>query len=328
METGELTSAGDVVEVESPAFLAISHSKRFLYAVSEVVEWPESTVTAYAIDSHTGGLTAINTQPTRGRAAAFVTINRTDQYVFAANYSEGHAAALFPVRKDGGLNPASDAVMHSGSSANKARQERPHGHSVFFDAAERWAYVVDLGIDQVMIYRFDHENGRLHRIGALMLAPGAGPRHMAFHPNGRTAYVINELDSTITAAQVDNTSGALTAFQTISTLPDGFTSSTCSDIQVHSSGKFLYGANRGHDSIAMFSIDESSGRLTALGHEPTQGDTPRNFAFDPTGTFLLAANQDTDTIVTFRVNMQTGLLEPTGHVLHTPTPVCLKLITL
>ncbi|MGD8239338.1 MAG: lactonase family protein, partial [Armatimonadota bacterium] len=209
------------------------------------------------------------------------------------------------------------------------RQRGPHAHSINLAPDNRFAFAPDLGIDKVMIYELDLAEGKLPPNDApwATVKPGAGPRHFAFHPTVRWAYVINELDCTITAFGYDAAKGLLTETQTVPTLPEGFEGvNTCADIHIHPSGKFLYGSNRGHDSIVIFAIDEGTGKLTYIGHEPTQGQSPRNFGIDPTGTFLLAANQRSDTIVTFRIDADTGKLTPTGHVASVPAPVCVKFV--
>ncbi len=234
---------------------------------------------------------------------------------------------MLPIQEDGQLAPASDAIQHEGSSVHPRRQTGPHAHSANLDPTNRFAFVPDLGMDKVMIYKLDIAAGKLvaGEQPWAEVAPGAGPRHFTFHPNMLYAYVINEIGSTITAFAYDMANGKLTEVQTVPTLPEDFDGeSTTADIHVHPSGKFLYGSNRGHDSIAIFEVDEATGKLTPIGHESTQGKSPRNFGLDPTGTFLLAANQNSDTIVSFRIDTATGKLTPTGHVTNVPSPVCVK----
>jgi 6-phosphogluconolactonase len=222
-------------------------------------------------------------------------------------------------------------VQHTGSSVNPQRQKEPHAHSINLDPANRFAFVADLGLDKVMVYRFDSAKGTLvanDPPGAAVKA-GAGPRHFAFHPTGRFAYVINEMHCTVTAFQYDAKHGELKELQTISTLPAGESvqpSYSTAEVQVHPSGQFLYGSNRGHDSIAVFGLDSETGHLTAMAHVPTQGKVPRNFGIDPTGTFLLAANQSSDNVVVFRIDRQTGNLTPTGKVAEVGSPVCVKFV--
>jgi 6-phosphogluconolactonase len=234
-----------------------------------------------------------------------------------------------PIDADGTLKEPSSVQQHQGSSVNKQRQEAPHAHSINLDAANQYAFAADLGLDKVLIYQFDGATGRLtpNKPTAALVAPGSGPRHFAFHPSGRHAYVINEMLCTVTAFSYDPATGALKEVQTLSTVPDGVKPGySTAEVVVHPSGKFLYGSNRGHDSIAMFAIDDTTGKLTSLGQQPTQGKTPRNFNVDPTGTYLLAANQGSDSIVVFRIDAQTGKLTPTGHTAEVPTPVCVKFV--
>jgi 6-phosphogluconolactonase len=241
---------------------------------------------------------------------------------------------VLPIAADGKLAPASSIVRHTGSSVDRARQEAPHPHSINLDPAGRFAFVADLGLDKVFVYRFDPAKGTLtaNDPPSVSVAPGSGPRHFAFHPSGKFAYVINEMRSTVTAFNYDAQRGVLAVLatkapDTVSTLPADFKGeNTTAEVQVHPSGKFLYGSNRGHDGIAIFAIDPASGSLTALGHESTGGRTPRNFGIDPDGMFLLAANQDSDTIHVFRIDQQTGKLAATGQSIDIPMPVCVKFV--
>ncbi|MGH7378010.1 MAG: lactonase family protein, partial [Candidatus Methylomirabilales bacterium] len=248
--------------------------------------------------------------------------------VLAANYGGGSVVAL-PVGAGGTLGEATAFIQHQGSSVNPRRQEAPHAHSINLDPENRFAVAADLGLDRLLVYRFDPARGTLAANDPPFAAvkPGAGPRHFAFHPRGRHAYAINEIHCTVTAFAWDGRRGALEEIQTVSTLPgevqEGFSTA---EVQVHPSGKFLYGSNRGHDSIAVFAIDAASGRLTGVEHRPTGGKTPRNFGIDPAGAFLLAANQGSDSIVGFRIDPETGKLEPTGSVVRVPSPVCVKFL--
>jgi 6-phosphogluconolactonase len=246
-----------------------------------------------------------------------------------ANYGGGSVACL-PVDAAGRLEPASSFLQHEGSGADPKRQAGPHAHSINLDAANRFAIAADLGLDKLFIDRFDAAKGTLtpNDPPFARVAPGSGPRHFAFHPDGRHGYVINEMACTVTAFDYDPERGALSEIQTISTLPEGTRGSNLStaEVQVHPSGRFLYGSNRGHNTIAIFAIDAATGRLRPVGHQPTQGKTPRNFGIDPTGRYLLAANQDSGTVVVFRINPQTGQLEPTGQVAEVPKPVCVKFV--
>ena len=331
MDTGELKHSATVKGVVNPSFLAIDGRRRYLYAVNEVDEFggkKSGAISSFAIDRRSGDLKFLSQQPSLGAAPCHVSVSANDRFVLVANYNGGNVS-VFPVQQTGELAPASDLQQHAGAGINPERQEGPHAHCIILDRSNRYAFAADLGLDKIMIYRFDAKAGKLtpHETPWANLKPGAGPRHFTFHPNGKYAYVINELDSTITAFTYDRARGTLQDVQTVNTLPAGFSGhNDCADIHVSPSGKYLYGSNRGHDSIAVFAIDEGTGKLSYVEHVSTQGKTPRNFTLDPTGAFLLAANQASDTVVTFRINPSTGKLTPTGHIADVPSPVCLKLI--
>jgi 6-phosphogluconolactonase len=273
-------------------------------------------------------LTFLNKKPTGGTDPCHLIVDKTNRYVLLANFMSGSICVL-PIQADGSLGDASEFIQHQGSSIDPDRQQGPHAHAVTLDPSNQYAFVPDLGLDQTLVYRFDADAGKLvpHEPPGVKVKPGAGPRHIVFHPGGRFAYLINELDSTIAVYRYEAAKGLLHDVHTLATLPENFQgASTCADVLVEPSGQFLYGSNRGHDSLAIYRIDQSSGRLDCIGHESTRGKTPRNFAIDPAGKFLLAANQDSDTIVTFRIDPQTGKLHPTGQVTDVPTPVCVKII--
>jgi 6-phosphogluconolactonase len=319
--TGGLTPVHEVGGVEDPAFLAFDRARRHLLAIEEI---DEGGVASFAVDPAAGGLTFLNRQPTRGVHPCHLCVDPTDRYVLTANYSSGSLTVL-PLGADGRLGPATQVRQHVGSGPNRQRQEAPHAHGVGFDPAGRFALAADLGIDRVLVHRLDTGAGKLiaNDRPPGELPPGAGPRHLAFHPSGRYLYVNGELDSTLSVFAYNAVDGGLDRRQTRSTLPPGFDGeNTTAEIAVHPSGRFVYVSNRGHDSIASFAIDAASGRVTPLAHEPTGGRTPRNFALDPRGQFLLAANQDSDTIVTFRIDPEAGRLAPTGQVAEAPAPVC------
>lgn len=320
--TGNLTPIHQsLAKIENPSFLAADSAKGRLFVVSET---PKGQVVALRFDKESGALTLVNQQPAMGDDPCHLSVAKGGGYVLVANYSSG-TFALLPVGADGSLHPATDTIHDKGTGPNKARQEAPHAHSINFDASGKLAYGCDLGIDKIMVFRPNAKTGKLvaNTPGSVSIHPGGGPRHFAFHPKKRFAYAINELDCTVTAFAFEPTSGALTELQTITTLPRPFQSGdSCADIHVSPDGKFLYGSNRGHDSIAIFSINATTGKLTVVGHESTQGKTPRNFALDPTGSFLYAANQNSDSIVIFRVDKKTGKLTATGQKLSVPAPVC------
>ncbi len=331
LATGKLTPAGLAGAATNPSFLAIHPSHKYLYSVDEVDNFDGSkagAVSAFAIEPGTGKLLLLNRQSTRGVGPCHLTVDKAGKNVLAANYGGGSICVL-PIKPDGKLAPASCFIQHEGSSVNKSRQEGPHAHSMNLDLANRFAFAADLGLDKVFVYRFDGKNGKLmpNDPPFAAISPGSGPRHFAFHPSGKFAYVINEMASTITAFSYNPAKGELTTLQTISTLPSGYRgNTTCAEIVVHPSGKFVYGSNRGRDSIAMYLVDQSTGKLSWLGDTKTGGKTPRNFAVDPTGAYLLAANQDSDNIVVFRIDPSIGKLSPTGHKASVPMPVCIRMM--
>ncbi len=320
--TGALERVGATGGVVNPSYLTLDGQKRHLYAVSE---GGQGEVVAYAIDPATGGLSELNRVSSHGSAPCYVSLAPGGGSVLVANYSSGTAAVL-PVGADGRLGEATSVVQHSGSGADPGRQEGPHAHFIRPDPTGRRVLVCDLGIDRVMVYDLDRNAGKLtpNAPPSIPLAPGAGPRHLAFDPTGRFLYVINELNSTVTGFAYDGRTGAATAIQTISTLPAGFSgTSFCADIHLAPSGRFLYGSNRGHDSIVIFAVDPKTGGLSLVGHESTRGSFPRNFTLDPSGTLLLVANQKSDSVATFRVDPARGTLTPLGDLTAIPAPVCL-----
>lgn len=330
--SGALRPAGVASGVENPSFLAIHPNRRYLYAVSEIENMggeASGAVNAFAIDPASGALTPLNQQPSGGTGPCHLSVDKTGQFVLVANYNGGSVAVL-PIQDDGRLGEASDFIQHEGaSSVDPKRQDRPHAHSITLDAANRYAYAADLGLDKVLIYRFDQAAGKLVPHDEVQVTGGAGPRHFDFHPNNRYAYLIDELDNTVIAFAYDADSGALTPIQTVSALPEDFQgTSYCADVHVAPSGKFVYGSNRGHDSIVVFAIDEETGRLTSVDHESTRGEFPRNFALDPSGRYLLVANQNSNNVVTFCIDQETGKLTATGEEIEVPMPVCLKLLPL
>ena len=327
--TGALTRFSSIKSV-NPSFLTIDKSKRYLYAVNEVGEYagkPGGGVSAFAIDPATGSLRLLNEQATQGADPCHLSIDDRKRALLVANYTGGSVTVL-PVRTDGTLGMAIDVKQHEGSGV-KEQQKGPHAHCVILDRSERHALVADLGIDKVMIYRFDRATGKLNPAEQPFaeLKAGAGPRHLTLHPSGKYLYVINELDSTMATFRYDARNGALTLIETVSTLPEDFTGvSYCADVHVSASGRFLYGSNRGHNSIVVFEIDPQTGKLKLIEHVSTQGDWPRNFTIDPTGAFLLVANQRSDNVVTFKIDQTTGRLTPAGNNEPIPSPVCLRFL--
>jgi 6-phosphogluconolactonase len=333
LTTGHVSEPRLVGRAVNASFVALHPDHRHLYAVAEVSSLGgrrTGGVVAFSIAPETGALHQINEQPSGGAGPCHLVVDKAGKNVIVANY-EGGSVAVLPIDERGGLKRASSIQLHHGKGVNRERQEAAHAHSVNLDPANRFAFVADLGVDKIFVYRFDAAAGKLspNQPPAVKVAAGAGPRHFAFDPTGRFAYVIDELDSTITAFWYDAENGTLSRIQVVSTLPKDFHGeNTASEVAVHPSGKFVYGANRGHDSLAIFSVDPVSGKLTADGHEPTQGKTPRNFAIDPTGAFLLAANQDSDSVVVFRIDAATGRLRATGQKLRIHQPVCVRSLVL
>jgi 6-phosphogluconolactonase len=332
LRSGELKHAATTKGVKDPSFLTVAPNRRYLYAVNEVEEFAgkkSGALSAFAVDRRTGELRLLNQQPSLGGSPCYVVVDRTGGFVLVANYLGGNVAVL-PVRSDGSLGEATDVKQDQGSSINRERQEGPHAHCVVLDPANRFAYACDLGTDKIMIFRFDKRRGKLipNAVPWVTAKPGAGPRHLVFHPTGKYAYVINELHATITAFAHDRVAGHLQEVETVPTLPVDFSgANTSADIHVSPDGRFVYSSNRGHDSIAAFKVNSRNGKLTFIAHESTAGKNPRNFAIDPTGAFLLVANQKSDSIVVFRREVKTGRLSATGHVAEVPSPVCLKFMT-
>ncbi len=328
-ETGALTYVETTPGLENPTFLTVDPTERYLYAVSEVGEYegsPSGSVAAYAIDDE-GGLTLLNQQASHGIAPCHLCVGPDGGYLFLTNYGSG-VVSMFPLAEDGSLKPVSCVIQLEGSGINPQRQKGPHAHSININPTGRFAVVADLGTDRVMIYAIDGKNGQLTPAAQpwVDVEPGSGPRHFAFHPDRKHAYLIQEMGSMVTLFDYDEASGGLTVKQTISTLPDDYEGdSTCADIHIHPSGRFLYGSNRGHDSIAIFTINAENGRLTAVGHESTRGKTPRNFVLDAAGRYLYAANQDTHNVETFSIDPTTGLLTHC-HSAEAQSPVCLHII--
>jgi len=330
-DTGQITSLGLAAETTNPSFVALHPNGRILYVVNEVQNYkgPNSGgVSAFSIDRSTGKLTFLNEVPSRGADPCYITLDRTGKYVLVANYTGG-SIAVFPVLEDGKLGEASAFVQHTGQGTNPERQEKAHAHSIDLSPDNRFAMVDDLGLDELLVYKFDSGTGSLtpNNPPFAKLDPGAGPRHFALSPSGKFAYVVAEMHSTVTLFSNDEKTGTLHPVQTVSALPKDFTGQNDdAEIQMYPSGKFLYASNRGSDTITEFAIDPGKGTLTPVAYTPTQGKIPRSFEIDPTGKFLFAANQKSDNIVVFRIDPNTGHLTPTGQVLDVGSPVCVKFL--
>jgi 6-phosphogluconolactonase len=324
--TGKLTSIGLAAQTENPSFLALDPNHRFLYAVNEISNYEgqsAGSVSSFSIDAKTGMLTALNKTTTRGTIPAHLVVDQTGKSLVLANYGTG-SVAVYHLNADGSVGAMSAFVQHTGSSTGQ-RQRGPHAHAVVLSPDNRFVFVPDLGLDQVLSYRLDPAQGTLtpNDPPFTKVTQGSGPRHFVFHPNGQFAYALSEMGSLVTVFAYDRAGGTLKSLQTISSLPKDFSgTNNAAELEVHPNGRFLYASNRGHDSIAVFAIDPRANTLTLVEHVPTQGKTPRNFAIDPTGAYLLAANMDSDNIVLFRIDQKTGRLTPTGDDLKTPSPVC------
>lgn len=331
LNSGEISLLKENRGIDNPSFLTIDSSNHFLFAVNEADKSEGSTggfVSSFAINRSDGSLKLINKQPTLGGSPCYITADPEDKYLLVTNYSGG-SIIVFPLLDGGNIGQNINFIQNTGRSINPDRQLSPHPHSIFLSPDSHFAFVPDLGLDKILIYRFDKNSGKLssNPIPSVALKTGAGPRHFTFHPDLKFAYLINELNSTITGFRYKPMNGKLTEIQTIGTLPEDFQGENyCADIHVHPDGKFLYGSNRGHNSIACYSIDQSKGKLEMIGCTSTQGDWPRNFAIDPSGQYLLAANQRSNNIFTFRINKETGKLTPTGFLREINQPVCIKFL--
>jgi 6-phosphogluconolactonase len=325
--TGALSQV-QVFDLENPSWVTVDANASHLYATSEVTSWKGASntggITAFAINAATGNLTAINDQATGGSIPAHVIVDPSGKFVVVANYIGANWTVL-PITAGGGLGPVSGTFTATGHGPNTARQEAPHPHETMFDPAGTFAFGPDLGTDRVWSWKLNTVSGMLvpnSNLDHAQVASGSGPRHMSFHPSGRFVYVIDEMVSSITAFTYDAAHGTFIWLQTVSTLPPDFTgTSACAEIIVHPSGKFVYGSNRGHNSIVGFRIDQTTGKLTLIGWTSTQGAFPRGFGIDPSGRLMLVGNQNSDTVVPFRISATSGKLHPTGAVTHTPVPV-------
>jgi len=328
---GKLSEPELAAELTNPSWVALHPKRRALYSVAETSNYQgqkTGAVAAFALDPATGKLTKLNELPSHGTSPCHITVDRSGRCAVVANYGTG-SVACYPIKSDGSLGEASAVIQHTGSGPNQSRQQGPHAHQAVISQDNRFVFIPDLGLDKVMIYRLDPAKGTLTPNDPPFAStpPGAGPRHMAFHPKGRSAYVICELTSVIAAYSYDASRGAFNQLTTVSTLPPDFSGrNSTAEIEVHPNGRFLYGSNRGHDTIAVFSIDASTGTLTLVEHVSTQGKTPRNFKIDPSGSFLLAANQDTDNVLVFRIDPSTGRLSPTGQSVQVGAPVCVEFL--
>ncbi|OGV66446.1 MAG: 6-phosphogluconolactonase [Lentisphaerae bacterium RIFOXYA12_FULL_48_11] len=327
--TGVLSKPELAAETTNPSFVAIRPCRNYIYAVGEIAQFDgkkTGAVSAFKIDKVTGKLTLLNQAESRGAGPCHVSVDKTGKYVLVANYSAG-SAAVIAIKEDGSLGESTAFVQHEGSGPDEKRQKGPHAHSINLSADNRFAFVADLGLDKMMVYKFDQAKGTLvpNETPFANVQPGGGPRHFAFHPCNKYAYVINEMANTISAFSYDAATGTLKELQTVPTLPADFgEKNTTAEVVVHSSGKFVYGSNRGHNSIAVFSIDQSTGKLTFVEHVSSKGKSPRNFCVDPTGNWMIIANQDSNNILVYKIDTDTGKLTPTGQEYEVGMPVCVR----
>jgi 6-phosphogluconolactonase len=326
--TGALRIDGLAVTSVNPSYLALHPNGRVLYAVNEISEFakePTGAVSAFAIARTSGALTPLNQQASHGKAPCYVSVDRTGTVVLVANYGGGSITTI-PIRQDGRLGTPRNVVKHAGAGADPVRQTAPHAHCILADPGNTFVLAVDLGIDAILTYRFDPRTAAITVVpSGAATKPGAGPRHLTFHPNGKFAYVVNELDSTIATYAYGAEQGTLEELQLTAASPGGTgTDNRPADVHVAASGRFLYASNRGDDTIAVFAIDQTSGQLSPVQQVPSGGKAPRNFSLDPTGRFLVTANQKSDTIVSFRVDAESGRLTPSGSSVEIATPVCVR----
>jgi 6-phosphogluconolactonase len=331
--TGQTTSLGLVAETANPSFLAVDPNRRFLYAVNEISDYQgekSGGVSAFAIDLKSGKLTFLNEVSSHGAGPCYVSLDKTGKYVMVANYDTG-SVAVFPMLPDGKLGEASAVIQHTGHGPDPKRQEGPHAHEIESSPDNQFALAADLGLDEVLVYHFDPAKGTLSANDPpfAKVAPGAGPRHFVFHPSTKFVYVIDEIASTVTAFSYNAVKGTLSQIGTVSTLPEGFKGENdTAEIHVSADGRFLYGSNRGHNSIAIFALDQTTGAPKFVEAVPTGGKIPRNFEIAPGGDYLFAANEDSNNIVVFKIDKKTGHLTPTGQVLEAPSPVSLRFVAI
>jgi len=324
---GVFSQLGTAFEKDNPSFISISPDGRNLYSVGEIDDKRGGALSAYSINKDDGSLSIINTISSGSNGPCHLSTDKDGKLLLAANYAGG-ASTIASINEDGSLDKDVQVIQHEGSSINPDRQMEPHAHSINVTPNNKFALVPDLGTDKIMIYKINHKNGKLeiNDPSFAKVEPGMGPRHLEFHPNGKVVYVINEIGATITSFDFDEEVGVLDSIETISTLPDGISHKSCADIHITSDGNFLYGSNRGHDSLAIFKVLDNGRKLEKVGHESTLGKTPRNFSIDPLGNFIHAANQDSGDIFTFAINKNNGTLEYTGGKIDVPYPVCIKFL--
>ncbi|MEX2416416.1 MAG: lactonase family protein [Paenibacillaceae bacterium] len=328
--TGTLALTGSVEGLKNPTFLDIDETALRLYALSEGMDAEShryGEVTAYTIDPESGQLQCLNKEQTVASPICHITLDHTHRCIMVSSY-HGGMVGLNPILEDGRIGPLADVHQHTGSSILPI-QNQSRAHSISVDRLNRYALACDLGLDRIIIYRLDAQGQKLIPHNETTVAPGSGPRHWKFHPSLPYGYVINELNATITAFSYDEEQGQVTTMQTVPTLPATYNGeNACADIHISPDGRFLYGSNRGHDSIVVYAIDPANGSLRFVEHALTMGQHPRGFAISPDGHFLLVANRDTHDVVTFLRDANSGKLIPSGDKLSIPKPVCIKFLTL
>jgi 6-phosphogluconolactonase len=321
METGALSKPQYLVDAVEPAYFVIHPDGRHLYTCNG---GEPGAVSAYEINPAHGQIKLLNQKPAGGADPSYITLDRTNRFLLVANYVGGNISAL-AVQPDGSLGERTALIQHTGKSINSQRQSKPFAHSIVLDPTNGFALVADLGVDKLFVYRFNEKDGTLapNDPPSASVKPGSGPRHVRFHPNGKWVYLINEMGCTIIGFNWDSTRGSLDEFQMVPTLPEGFSgTSTCAEVDIHPNGKFLYGTNRGHDSVAVFSIDQASGKLSLIEHAPSGGKTPRNFSFDPSGQWMICTNHGSNNAAVFRIDQATGKLTQVGQPVEVPYPFC------
>jgi 6-phosphogluconolactonase len=321
--TGQLQSIGMAGEVANPSFLAADKDFRYLYAVSELEGNTQGAVAGFSIDRSSGALHPLNSLPSGGVAPCHLAVDKTSKMLIVANYTSGGVSA-YPIANDGHLGEMSSLMTAKGTGPNSERQEGPHAHEVVISSDNRIAYVPDLGLDQIRLYRLDPSSAKLTPYDPPFIrqSPGMGPRHLAFSPDEKFAYVMNELKSEVSVFSRDTTSGNMTKIQDISSVSPGYAGENGpAEILVDSAGKFVYATNRGADTIAVFSINPADGKLTMVQSISSEGKAPRGLEIDPTGRFMFAGNHNSDRFVIYHIDQHTGKLTPTGQVIHTPSPV-------
>jgi 6-phosphogluconolactonase len=329
--SGELKSIGLVAKTDNPSFLVMDANGKFLYAVNELDSFQQKAsgaISVFSINKETAALQLMQQIPSLGAAPCHVSLDKSGRYLLVANYNGGNAA-VFPIASDGTLGQQSAFIQNSGSSINAARQTGPHAHFIQVTNDNNYAMIADLGIDQVIVQKFDSNAGTLTPLdsGFVKVTPGSGPRHLAYAPDGKFVYVLNELTSSISAFTFDQSSGKMNEIQVLSTLPDNFSgSNSTAEIAIDAQGKFLYASNRGDDTIAIYSIDNSDGKLTFIDRIPTGGKTPRHFEIDPSGQWLFAANQNSDNIVVFKIDQTNGQLILQSEISGISSPVCVRFL--